>query len=164
MRRLAALRMFTLAVVVLLLTTGCFITDLFDFDKDDGSGCPPDRVDSVCTPIDRDAGMDAGIDSGPDADSGPARPCPLIQGSYRVSGCPATSCVVTQAVDDCFAQVSCQTSIGLLSGDTFIDEDGSFHVSAGAGSCQLMAQSDGTVRGTCTDFIGIDSCAFVGTP
>jgi len=136
-----------------LLTSGCFVLDLFDFDKEDGSGCPPDRVDSVCTPI---------PDGGP-ADAGPDIPCPYLDGNYAVSGCPATACTVTQEPTDCFATVTCETSLGALMSDTFIEENGYFNVRASAGQCQLIGRDDGTISGSCTDFIGIDSCDFVGT-
>lgn len=138
-----------------LLTSGCFVLDLFDFDKDEGSGCPPDRVDSVCTPI---------PDGGPrPMDGGPDIGCPYLDGNYAVSGCPATACTITQEDAGCFATVTCETSIGLLTSDTFIEGSGNFDVSASAGSCQLIGRDDGTVSGRCMDFIGIDSCDFMGT-
>lgn len=89
--------------------------------------------------------------------------CPLLDGTYTITGCPANSCTIVQEPNGCFIDVTCDTDTITLVTTSFIDEDGSFFVEAGPGSCNLVGGDDGFVSGLCSDFIGVSSCNLSGT-
>lgn len=153
-RTMKRLRTVLAVLALLLTTTGCFLTDIFDFDKDDGIGCPPDRSDSVCTPI------DGGVTP---MDMGREQPCPFIAGGYSVNGCQTQTCSFAQDRGDCFVSLTCETPAGTQTANSFLEEDGSLVVNNALGTCNLRVLPNGTITGGCSAGL-VGSCTLTATP
>ncbi len=158
-RRRASRRLSILAIAVLFMTTtACFVLDMFDVDKTDGE-CPPDRVDSVCMPLDGSVRRDGGPE-----DAGPDRACGYMDGTYAIQGCPASTCVIDQPEDDCILDVVCQSQIGEVRTTSYLESNGFFTVTLqGTGTCNLQLLPNGSFTGRCDGGL-VGSCNLTGVP
>ncbi len=152
----------TWLVVVLTALFLCTTAEVCPADEEPGGG------DGGTTGAGGDPGTGGELGTGGETGTGGeggsvTMLCPLLEGTYTITGCPANSCTIDQEPNGCFIDVVCDTDTLTLRSMSFIDEDGSFFVEAGPGSCNLVGGDDGIVAGLCTAFLGLDSCNLTGT-